>query len=59
MKRFIGIAVVAGLALVSAHARGGVALDVLDRAVAFAQRQLEVSGGDVILQVHEVLTAFS
>ena len=50
---------VAGLALIGAHAGGGVALDVLDRAVALAQRQLEVVGGDVVQQVDEVLAALA
>ncbi len=44
---------VAGLALVGAHAGRGVALDVLDRAVALPERQREVGGGDVVLQIDE------
>ena len=46
---------VAGLALVGAHAGRGVALDVLDRAIALAQRKADVGGGDVVLQVDERL----
>ena len=45
------------LALVRAHAGRGVALDMLDRAVAFAEREAEVAGGDVVLQVDEHLAA--
>ena len=43
------------LALVGRHAGGGVALDVLDRGVALADRQQQVGGGDVVLVVDEVL----
>ena len=43
---------VAGLALVDGHAVGGVALDVLHGDVVFPNRQLDVGGGDVVLEVH-------
>ena len=46
------------LALVGRHAEGGVALGVLDRFVALALRQLEIGGGDVVLEIDEVLVAF-
>ena len=48
---------VAGLALVGAHAGGGVALDVLDRLEALAHGEAEVLGGDVVLEVDERLGA--
>ena len=48
---------VRGLALVGAHAGRGVALDVLDRAEAFAQRQAEILRRDVVLEVDEGLLA--
>src|SRR4029450_2722817 len=44
-----------GLALVALHAPGGVALGVLDRAVALALGQFEIGDGDVVLEVDEVL----
>ena len=43
------------LALVGGHAVGGVALDVLDRAHALADREADVLGGDVVLEVDEGL----
>ena len=43
------------LALVGRHAVGGVALDVLDRAHALADREADVLGGDVVLEVDEGL----
>ena len=43
------------LALVGCHARGGVALDMLDRAKAFARGNPQVLGGDVVLQIDEGL----
>src|SRR3546814_570119 len=46
---------VAHLALVGRHAGGGVALHVLDGAIALAQGELQVGGGDVVLLVDEVL----
>ncbi len=45
------------LALVGRHAGRGVALDVLDRAETLAHRELDVLGGDVVLEVHESLDA--
>ena len=49
-----GVAVdVGGLALVGRHAERGVALEMLDRAEAFAVRERHVLGGDVVLQVDE------
>ena len=45
---------VGGLALVGAHAGGGVALEVFDREVAFAGGEMNVSNGDVVLKVEEV-----
>ena len=48
---------VAGLALVGAHAGGGVALDVLDRLEALAHGQAQILGGDVVLEVDESLGA--
>ena len=46
---------VAELALVGAEAHRGVALDVLDRLIAFARREHDVGRGDVVLQVDELL----
>ena len=46
---------VGGLALVGRHAVGGEALDVLDRAHAFAHGQPDVLGGDVVLEIDEGL----
>ena len=46
---------VRGLALVGRHAVGGEALDVLDRAHAFAHGQPDVLGGDVVLEIDEGL----
>jgi hypothetical protein len=46
---------VAQLALIGAEAQRGVALDVLDRLEAFAGRQFDGGGGDVVLQVDELL----
>ena len=46
---------VRGLALVGRHAGGGVALDVLDRAEALAERRGHVLGGDIVLPVDEGL----
>ena len=43
------------LALVGRHAVRGVALDVLDRAQALADREADVLGGDVVLEVDEGL----
>ncbi len=45
------------LALVGRHAGGGVALDMLDRAEAFADRELDVLGRDVVLEIDESLDA--
>ena len=44
---------IAGLALVGAHPQRGVALEMLDRAEAFARRQRDVRRGDVVLKVDE------
>jgi hypothetical protein len=44
---------VAGAALVGRHAERGVALEVLDRAEAFARRQRDVRRSDVVLKVDE------
>ena len=46
---------VGGLALVGAHAERGVALQVLDRAIAFLMRDLDVLDGDVALEINEGL----
>ena len=46
---------VGGLALVGRHAERRVALEMLDRFKALALRQLDVGGGDVVLQVDEGL----
>ena len=46
---------VAGAALIGAHAEGGVALEVLDRGVAFAHRELDVGHRHVVLEVDEAL----
>src|SRR5690606_1356127 len=46
---------VAQLALIRAEAQGSVTLDVLDRLEALAYRQLDAGGGDVVLQVDELL----
>ena len=46
---------IAGLALISRHPVGGVALDMLDRLHALAHRQRNVLGGDVVLEVDEGL----
>src|SRR3546814_2328991 len=46
---------VGGLALVGRHAERRVALQVLDRAEAFAVGKADVGGGDVVLQVDEGL----
>ena len=46
---------VAGLALVDAHARRGVALHMFDRAITFAQGQMHIGDGDVVLQVNKSL----
>ena len=46
---------VGGLALIGRHAGRGVALDVLDRAHALARRELDVAGGDVVLEIDEGL----
>jgi len=43
------------LALVRGHAEGGVALEMLHRAVALARGQRDVCGSDVVLQVHQRL----
>ena len=43
--------------LVGRHAVGGVALDVLDRAVVLARREFDVARGHVVLQVDEDLAA--
>src|SRR6185295_5364714 len=43
------------LALISCHARGGVALDVLDRPEAFLRSQLQIAGRDIVLPVNERL----
>ena len=48
---------VAGLALVGAHAHGGVALEMLGRAVALAHGERHVGDGDIVLEVDEVLGA--
>ena len=48
---------VAGLALVGAHAERRVALQMLDRAVAFARRERDVGDGHVVLQIDEALGA--
>ena len=48
---------VRGLALVGRHAGGGVALDVLDRAEAFARAEPQILGGDVVLEIDEGLAA--
>ena len=47
---------VRGLALVGRHAGRGVALDVLDRAEAFAHRELDILRGHVVLEVDEGLS---
>ena len=44
---------VSGLALVGAHAQGGIALQVLDRLVAFPGRERDVGCGHVVLEIHE------
>ena len=44
---------VGGLALVGRHSGRGVALDVLDRAEAFAHRERQILGGNVILEIDE------
>src|SRR5471030_1415389 len=46
---------VAELALIGAEAQRGVAFDVLDRLETFAGRQFDSGGGDVVLQVDELL----
>ena len=46
---------VAGFALVDAHARCGVAFDVLNRTVAFTQGQMDVGHRHVVLKVDEGL----
>ena len=43
----------AGLALVGTHAERGVALGEFDVIVAFADRELEIRAGDVVLQIDE------
>ena len=48
---------VRGLALVGRHAGRGVALDVLDRAEAFAHGELDILRGDVVLEIDEGLDA--
>ena len=48
---------VGGLALVGAHAERRVALQVLDRGIAFARRQRDVGRRHVVLQIDEVLGA--
>ena len=48
---------VGGLALVGAHAERGVALQMLDRLVAFLMRELHVLGGHVVLEIDEGLAA--
>ena len=45
----------AALALVGTEAQRGVALDVLHRLEAFAGRQFDGGGGDVVLQVDKLL----
>ena len=42
---------VGGPALIGGHAKGGVALHVLDRAVALAVGELHILDGDIVLQV--------
>jgi hypothetical protein len=46
---------VAGLALIRAHAGGGVALDVLDRLESLANREPQVLGRHVVLEIDEGL----
>src|SRR5262249_55824434 len=41
----------AGLALIDRHARGRVALQMLDRLVSLAQRKLDIGDGDIVLEV--------
>ena len=48
---------VAGLALIGTHAERRVALEVLDRLIAFGSRERHVANGDVILQIDECLGA--
>ena len=48
---------VGGLALVRAHAQRGVALEVLDRLVALAVRELHVGHGHIVLEINKGLVA--
>ena len=46
---------VAGLALIGRHAERGVALEMLDRAIALAPGEIDVGGGHVVLEVDEAV----
>ena len=46
---------VAGLALVGRHAERRIAFEMLDRAIALLPRQIDVGGGDVVLEVDEAV----
>src|SRR5258708_34606084 len=48
---------VARLALISAHPERGVALQMLDRAEAFARRTLDIAYGPGVLELDNALTA--
>ena len=46
----------ARLSLIGAHAERRVSLHMLDRAIAFANRELDIAIGDVLLQINEALS---
>ena len=48
---------VAGLALVGAHAEGGIAFQMLHRSVAFARRERDVGGGHIVVQIDKRVAA--
>src|SRR6266404_3792645 len=48
---------VARLALIGTHAERGVALQMLDRAEAFARREFDIAYGHVVLDINEALAA--